>query len=139
MSAEEPRGESVKPFSNEQDAMANIVAQDAGCQMLQALRRCLQLTAPGRLHAERKLIQALLAQVKIIAYARECSRSRKLCIAFTSLHQGVANSAIEPLSQLLEAFFHLVLRGGDELGCGRGRGSAQVGHKVGNGEVCFMT
>ena len=49
-----------------------------------------------------------------------------------------ARGAFEAVRLRCQVLGDLVLRLGDEFGCGGGRGGAQVGGEVGDGEVGFM-
>ena len=51
------------------------------------------------------------------------------------LHELVADGAADTGVEGLDALLDAVLGGGDELGCGGGCGSAEIGDEVRNGEV----
>ena len=59
--------------------------------------------------------------------------------ALPRLQQLEAGCAFQALGLGGQVLGNLMLRLGDEFGGGRGRGSAEIGNEVGDGEVGFMT
>ena len=71
--------------------------------------------------------------------ARLCAGRSRAAEALPGLQKLETRRAIKPVRLRGQVLGDLVLRLGNQFGGGRGRGSAQVGDKIGNGEIGLMS
>ncbi len=91
----------------------------------------LQATAHGGFEAVVEVVDALLAPVDSIAEAVEDLIRGEPLIALAGVQKLVADGAVYPGIKRFDALLDAVLGGGDEFGCRRRRGGAEIGDKIG--------
>ena len=92
----------------------------------------------ARLQTLPQIVQPLLSSCNSVEDPRQNVRDREPCVALSRLQQTIATGAKHGPFQRLHALRYAMLRGGDDLRR-RGRcGRAQIGRKIGNGEVRLM-
>ena len=97
------------------------------------------MRAEGCFQAEAEVVQPLGQPVQQRGHAAFGAAHGQAGEALAGLQQLEARGAVQAVRLLGQVLGNLVLRLGDQLGGGRGRGRAQVGDKIGDGEVGFVT
>src|SRR6185312_10873476 len=87
---------------------------------------------------EAEFIDALLTAVEGVSDMGESRINGDAGKSLPRLHDSIARGAVEPLRELLQMLFNLMLRLSDQFCGGGGRGSAEVGDEIGDGEVGFV-
>ena len=100
--------------------------------------------AQAQLHGERgvqaqhRVVEPLRKAMQKCEYARLGAANLHMGKALARLQELKAGGALQAVRLRSEVLGDFVLRLGDELRCGGGRGRAQVGSKVGDREIGFM-
>ena len=116
-------------------ALARIVPEYRRPVLLHLAAGEAQPCGDGRLQPEGKVVHPLLHAVQQGVHAAFRSTDGKAGEALAGLQELETGCAIQTPVEVLHALGDLMLRLGDQLGRGRGCGSAQVSDKVGDGEV----
>ena len=117
------------------DARHHVLTQETDGEPLEFVGEAAMAHGPLRFHAEGEIVDALLAAAELIAFAHEDGFDANARQTAGCQHEAVAGGALEALVEGLNAIGDVVERRGDQLGSSGGRGGAQVGDEVGNGEV----
>ncbi len=91
------------------------------------------------IQALERVIEPLLEPVQQRGHARFGAADGQMRQPLAGLQELEARGAFQAMRLRCEMLGDLVLGLGDELGCGGGRGRAQVGDKVRDGEVGFVS
>ncbi len=96
----------------------------------------------ARAQAEREprchFIRALALLAEEIEWAAEAAAGGKFVDALAEIEKTVTDEAGERFSQIGDVFIELAAGLDDEFGGGGGRGSANIGDKIRDGEIGFV-
>ena len=138
MRAADPSIQHRQPLPHHTHAVAYILTQQPALEFLQPFRHLAAVAVPGGVELVLQLIHPLLAARQGIAHPGKGRGSGKPGKALLGAHQQVAAGLVQTPVQLLQPLLHLVLRLGEQFRRGGGCGRAQVGDKIGDGEVGFV-
>ena len=124
-----------KPLAGNTGAGDDVLAQESRGEMMEFLDEAAMAAAPLQFHAESKVVDALLPAVELIPLADEDGFDANAGKGVGRLHEAIAGGAENALIEGVYTVSDIVQGGGDEFGGGRGRGSAQIGDEVCDGEV----
>ena len=122
-------------FAGLSELAAGIVAQNGCRQLGQIMLAAAQVARRLRFQAEAEFVQALGQAMEKCIDASFGAADRQAGKPLAGLQQLVARGAVEPVRLLGQPFGDLVLRLCNQFGGSGRRGSAQVGNKIGDGEV----
>lgn len=97
-----------------------------------------QSSGYGCLETKAEIVEPLCGAVQKRSNAGFGAINAQRCNTLLRLQHAKAHGAVEPLRLRCDVVGDIVLRGGDEFSGGGGSRGAQVGDKVGNGEVGFV-
>ena len=118
--------------------LARIVAQHCGGQVGSAIAAQAQECGEGKVEALDQVIEALIQAVEQGSDARFGAAHGKAREPLARLEQLKTRGALQPMRLRGQMLGDFVLGFGDQFGCGRRRGRAQVGDEVRDGEVGLM-
>ena len=120
------------------EGLAGIVAEDGGGEVGDVVLTLAKLGGEGGFRAEGEVVEALGLAVQKRGDAGLGAADGQAGEALAGLQELEAGGAFETVGLVGEVLGDLVLGFGDELGGGGGRGGAEVGGEVGDGEVGFV-
>ena len=128
----------MKAFAGFGEGLAGIVAEDGGGEIGNLILKLAELGGEGRLQPEGEVVDALGLAMQERGDAGLGAADGHAGEALTGLEKLEARGTFEAVLLVGQVLGDLVLGFGDELGGGGGRGGAEVGGEVGDGEVGFV-
>ena len=125
----------MQAFAGFGEGLAGIVAEDSGGEVCDVVLALAELGGEGGLKTEGKIVEALGLAVEKRGHAGLGAADGETGEALVGLKELEAAGAFETVGLVGEMLGDFVLGLGDELGGGGGRGGAEVGGEVGDGEV----
>ena len=130
--------ECLQALAGLREGLAGIVAEDGGGEVGDAVLAVAELGGERGFEAKGEVVEALGLAVNERGDARFGAADGQAGEALVGLQKLEAGGAFETVGLVGEMLGDLVLGFGDELGGGGGRGGAEVGGEVGDGEVGFV-
>ena len=121
------------------DGLAWIMVEDGGGESGDMALMLPELCCQRGFETERQIVKPLGRAVQQRGDARLRTGDGQTREPLARLQKLKAGRAVQAVNQVCDTLRDLVLGLGNQLGGGRGGGSAQVGGKIGNGEICFVT
>jgi hypothetical protein len=117
------------------DADRDVLSAKSSREERETLRGEAETALGGRSEAEMQLVEALIAAADGVAEAGEYRLCGETRVSLTRVHEVVTTGAVHASGESGNALLDAMLRGSDELGGGGGRGGAEVGYEICDGEV----
>jgi len=136
--AVKPGAAGLEAFAGVGEGVARVVVEDVGGEVGNLALALAELGGEGGFETECEVVEALGGAAQERGHARLGTVCGQAGEALAGIEKLKADGAIEPVGLVGEVLGDLVLDLGDELSGGGGRGGAEVGDKVGDGEVGFM-
>ena len=132
------RSAALEFFAHAGEDQADIVVAHGGGNGFPAAAKFFEQVAFGQFHAMGEVVEFLLALADDFHHAGEGAVLREFGQCLASHEEAVAHGAGEAIVQGGGVVFDFLARTDDEFGGGRGRGGAQVGDEVDDGEIGFV-
>ena len=120
-------------------ALAWVVTENCGGQRGDSILAEAELLLDRCVEPLKRVIEPLAETIEHCSHARFDAADGQVCEPLTGLQKLEARGAFQAVRLRGQMFGDLVLRLGDEFGCSGRCGRAQVGDKVGDGEVGFVS
>ena len=130
--------EGLQTFAGQGEGLAGIVAEDGGGEVGDTILAFSELGGEGGFQTEGKVVESLGLAVEERGDSGFGAADGDAGEALAGLEELEAGGAFEAVRLIGEVLGDLVLSFSDELGGGGGGWGAEVGGKVGDGEVGFV-
>ena len=134
-----PGASGLKAFTSMGYGLAGIVVKDGGGKTGDVALLLADLCGNCGFEAEREVVKPLGRSMQQCGHSSFGSADGQSRQPLSRLEQLKAGGAVEAADEILDPLGNLVLGCGNQFGGGGRGGCAQVGDKIGDGEIGFMT